>query len=442
MTLWTPKLNSGPEPIYRRIADAIERDVRSGLLVDGSQLPTHRELARLLDITAVTVTRAYAEAQRRGLVSSATGRGTFVRVSRESAAPATEIDLATNLINVPMAVPTAAMLQRAATMLNTSYGATAGSDRHRTAGAVWIGRNTDPSRILVTAGTQHALFIAMLATARADETVMCESVTYHNLKAVAHLLRVRLEPLAMDRYGILPDAFERAARARNAKTLVTIPNLQNPTGVVMPEKRRRDLSVIAETHGITIIEDDVCGFLLDDPPLPLASFAPQRTIFLTGLGKALAPAMRIGYIAAPDALFSRIQSVLNATALFASPILGELAATWIEDGTATRLALRKREEVALRTTIARRILGRRATGADPRSPHLWVELPRRWTADAFADEARRRNVRVASGSLFAVGDETPRNIRISIAAPSTPAELESALHVIAGIDEERMEPVV
>lgn len=442
MTLWTPKLSAGAEPIYRRIADALERDVRSGLLVDGSQLPTHRELARLLDITAVTVTRAYAEAQRRGLVSSEAGRGTFVRAPRESVAPATEIDLATNVISVPMPAPTAATLQRAAAMLNLSYGPTAGSDRHRAAGAAWIGRRTDASRVLVTAGTQHALFLAMIATARTDETVMCESVTYHNLKAIAQLLRVRLEPLAMDRYGILPDAFDKAARAKNAKTLVTIPNLQNPTGGIMPDKRRRDLSLVAERHGITIIEDDVCGFLVDDPPLPLAWFAPQRTIFLTGLGKALAPAMRIGFIAAPDALFPRIQSALNASALFASPILGELAATWIEDGTAARLALRKREEVALRATIARRILGRRAGGADPRSPHLWVELPRRWSADAFADEARRRNVRVASGSLFAVGDETPRHIRVSIAAPSTVAELESALHVLAGIEEERMEPVV
>lgn len=442
MTLWTPKLHENAEPIYRRIADAIERDVRAGVLVDGSQLPTHRELARILDITAVTVTRAYAEAQRRGVVSSSQGRGTFVRAPRTAVAPATEIDLQTNVITVPMPMPTAAALQRAASMLNASYGATAGSDRHRAAGAAWIGRRTDPSRVLVTAGTQHALFLAMLSTTRPDETVLCESFTYHNAKAIAQLLRLRLEPLAMDRYGILPDAFEKAARAKNAKTLVTIPNLQNPTGIVMPDKRRRDLALVAEQHGITIIEDDVCGFLVDDPPLPLAWFAPNRTIFLSGLGKALAPAMRIGYIVAPDALFSRIQSALNASALFASPILAELAATWIEDGTAARLALRKREEVALRTTLARRILGRRAQGADLRSPHLWVEVPRRWTPDAFAEEARRRNVRVASGSLFAVGDETPRHVRISIAAPSTPAELESALHVLDGIEEERMEPIV
>lgn len=442
MTIWSPKLHDEAAPIYRRIADAIERDVRAGLLVDGSPLPTHRELARALDITPVTVTRAYAEAQRRGLISTTRGRGTFVRAPKGGAALTGEIDLQTNVISVPMPAPSAAMLQRAAATLSGSYGATGGSERHRAAGAAWIGRRVDPSRVLMTAGTQHALFVAMLAAARPDETVLCEAFTYHNLKAIAQLLRIRLEPLAMDRYGIVPDAFEKAAKAKNAKTLVTIPNLQNPTGTIMPDKRRRDLSLVAERHGITIIEDDVLGFMIDEPPLPFTWFAPNRTIFVTGLGKALAPALRVGYIAAPDALLPRLQAALNATTLFASPVVGELAATWIEDGTVGRLVLRKREEVARRTTLARRILGRRAGGADPRSPHLWVELPKRWSADAFADEARRRNVRVASGSLFAVGDEPARHVRISIAAPPTPAELEAALHVLAGIDEERTEPIV
>lgn len=442
MTLWTPALPDGDEAIYRRIADALERDVRSGLLLDGSQLPTHRDLARLLAITPVTVTRAYAEAARRGLVASSAGRGTFVRAPRRDQAPPAEIDLATNVISVPLPAPSAAMLQRAVAMLAGSYGAAAGSERHRAAGAAWIGRRTDPTRVFVTAGTQNALFLAFAAAARPDETVLCESVTYHGAKAIAQLLRIRLEPLPMDRYGILPDAFERAARARNAKALFTTPSLQNPTGLVMPDKRRRDLAAAAEKHGITIIEDDVCGFLLEEAPVSFASLLPDRTIFLTGLGKAITPALRIGYLVAPDALAARVQSALAATMLFTSPVLAELAATWIEDGTAAKLASQKRAEVARRAVTARRILGRRANGADPRSPNLWLELPRRWTADAFADEARRRNVRVASASSFAVGEEVPRFVRISIAAPASAAELESALHVLAGIDEERTEAVV
>ena len=440
MTIWSPRLPETAAPIYSRIADALERDVRGGLLVGGSQLPTHRDLARVLGITPVTVTRAYAEAARRGLVESATGRGTFVRAARREGSSVVndEIDLATNIVNVPLPTASRALLDRAAAMLSSAtYAAGSGSDRHRAAGATWIGRRTDPSRVLVTSGTQHALLLAFAAAARAGDAILADAVTYHGAKAAATLLGIRLEPLPFDRAGILPDALAKAVRGRGPKALYVMPSFHNPTGTVMPEKRRREIAAVAEKHGLTLIEDDVAGFLLEKTPPPIAAFAPERTLFITGLGKAIAPAMRVGYFTAPDAFLARAQSALAASILFTSPLLAEMAATWIEDGTAQRLVAQKRAEAVLRNRTVRRILPK-VTG-DPRSAHLWLPLPGRWTPDAFAEEARRRHVRVASASSFAIGKEIPRAIRISIGAPGSIAELESALHVLAGIGEERTE---
>jgi DNA-binding transcriptional MocR family regulator len=335
------------------------------------------------------------------------------------------------------------MLDRAAkTLASATYAAGAGSERHRAAGAAWVGRGTDPSRIVVTAGTQHAILLAFASCARAGDTILAESVTYHGAKACAAMLGIRLAPLQLDRYGIVPDALDRACRGRGApKVLYTIPSLHNPTGIVFPEKRRRELAAVAAKHGVTIIEDDVCGFLLESTPPPIAAFAPERTIFLTGVGKALAPSLRVGYLAAPDALLPRLNAALAASVLFASPVTAELAASWIEDGTAAKIVELKRAEVALRNRAARRILPL-ATG-DARSGHLWMELPKRWAPDAFVDEARRRRVRVASATSFAVSNEVPRAVRICIGSAASIAELESALHVLAGIGEERIEePVV
>lgn len=441
MTIWSPRLPDSPEPIYARIADAVERDVRSGLLLPGSRLPTHRQLAADLGVTPVTVTRAYAEAARRGLVESSSGRGTFIRASRREAASLAEYDLATNIVAGGIPSPSRAVLERAAEQLtNTSYATAGGSERHRAAGAAWIGRRTDPARVLVTAGTQHALFAALAATTRPGDVVLAEALTYHGAKAAAAQLNVRLEPLPLDRYGIIPDALERLCRARVARVLYTVPSLHNPTAVVMPETRRRQIAEIAGKHGITIIEDDVCGFLLEKTPAPIAAFAPDRTVFITGLGKALAPALRVGYVEAPDPLLARIQAVLAATVLFTSPFAAEVATSWIEDGTAARVAAGKRAEIAVRQRIARNVLPA-ATG-DARSAHLWLPLPKRWTADAFADEARRRRVRIAPASAFAVGDAVANAVRLSIGAPATAADLESALAALAGIAEPIEEPVV
>lgn len=440
MTIWSPRLPESATPIYARIADALERDVRGGLLVAGSQLPTHRELARVLGITPVTVTRAYAEAARRGLVESATGRGTFVRASRRDASTAVndEIDLATNIVNVALPTASRTLLDRCAAMLSSAtYAAGSGSERHRAAGATWIGRRTDPARVIVTSGTQHALLLAFAAAARAGDAILSDAVTYHGAKAAATLLGMHLEPLPSDRSGILPDALAKASRGRGPKVLYVMPSFHNPTGVVMPEKRRRELAAVAEKHGVTIIEDDVAGFLLDKTPPPIAAFAPERTLFITGLGKAIAPAMRVGFFTGPEPFLARAQAALAASILFTSPLLAEMAATWIEDGTAARLIAQKRAEAALRNRSVKRILPR-ATG-DPRSAHLWMPLPGRWMPDAFANEARRRRVRVASATSFAVRKEVPRAIRISIGAPASIAELESALHILAGIGEDRTE---
>jgi DNA-binding transcriptional MocR family regulator len=448
MTIWAPRLPDSDAPIYGRIADALERDVRSGMLIPGSQLPTHRELARELGITSVTVTRAYAEAARRGLVESSTGRGTFVRAARREVALSDDVDMVTNTVNLPIPAPSPAMLQRAGSMLvNGLYTTGVGTERHRAAGAAWVsssfgnGRRVDPSRVVVTAGTQHALFLALAATTKPGDTLLTEALTYHGAKAAAALLHQKLEPLPMDRSGIEPAARERAARGRSVKVLYTIPSLHNPTAIVMPEKRRRDLAAIAEKAGLTIIEDDVSGFLLERTPPPIAAFAPDRTIFITGLGKAIAAALRVGYLVAPDALLHRVQSALAANVLFSSPVMGELASTWIEDGTAAKIAESKRAEIALRSRIARRIFP--TAGGDPRALHLWLPLPKPWTADAFVEEARRRRVRIASASTFAVTPDVPRAVRISFGSPASVAEMESALHILAGIGEQTLTgPVV
>ena len=79
MTMWLPDVASRPGPLYQAIAEALAEDTSRGVLAAGQRLPTHRELADRLGVTVGTVTRAYAEAARRGLVSGEVGRGTFAR---------------------------------------------------------------------------------------------------------------------------------------------------------------------------------------------------------------------------------------------------------------------------------------------------------------------------------------------------------------------------
>ncbi|MGO7207516.1 GntR family transcriptional regulator, partial [Rhizobium ruizarguesonis] len=81
---WHPDLSRSSSPRYMAIADVIEMDLRSGHLVVGDRLPPQRELAKRLNVDFTTVARGYVEAQKRGLVDSHVGRGTFVTVVKST----------------------------------------------------------------------------------------------------------------------------------------------------------------------------------------------------------------------------------------------------------------------------------------------------------------------------------------------------------------------
>src|SRR5438105_4498496 len=87
MSEWLPDLTQHRGPRYRAIADALAADIATGRLGTGNRLPTHRDLAYRLHVTVGTVSRAYAEAERRGLIGGEIGRGTFVRARGEAAPP-------------------------------------------------------------------------------------------------------------------------------------------------------------------------------------------------------------------------------------------------------------------------------------------------------------------------------------------------------------------
>src|SRR5258708_5871253 len=84
MTTWLPDLAQLRGPRYRAIADALAADIANGRLSTGARLPTHRDLAYQLHVTVGTVSRAYAEAERRGLIGGEIGRGTFVRARADT----------------------------------------------------------------------------------------------------------------------------------------------------------------------------------------------------------------------------------------------------------------------------------------------------------------------------------------------------------------------
>jgi DNA-binding transcriptional MocR family regulator len=450
MTISSESVARRSGPRYRAIADEVAARIDAGELGPGARLPTHRDLAGTLGVTVGTVTRAYSDLERRGLVRGEVGRGTFVGGRPDDLGALTEgpgdgsIDLGRNY---PAPGVQVADLRRTLRALAgdprlgrvMEYQEHEGRPEHRAAGADWIrrtGYDVPAERVVVIAGAQHGLLVALSAACAPGERIGVEALAFPGTKAVARMIGCRLEPLEMDGEGMLPAAVDAACRG-GVRVICCVPSLNNPTNAVMSEERRREIAAVVRERGAIVVEDDIFGLLLEEPLPPLASFAPENAIYLTSLSKTLAPGLRIGYLVAPPALAERAHAAVRATCWMAPPLPAEIATRWIEDGTADRILARQKREASARLDLAREILG--AWGADgPRGTmHVWFRLPEPWTPEAFAAAARAGGVTLSTEAPFVVrGAERPRALRICLGTPATRDVLETALRRLAGILEE------
>jgi DNA-binding transcriptional MocR family regulator len=446
MTNWLPGLEGFSGPRYLAIADALAADIREGRLAIGARLPTHRELAWKLGVTIGTVSRAYAEAERRGLIAGEVGRGTFVAEQRRAAAPRFNsrssgvIELGTNRAPVGTACSLfagtiAAMARDCDLPELLSYQPHAGREEDRVALASWLGRTAcfepDPDRLVLTDGAQQAMMVAVAAVTRPGDAVGVECLTYPGMKALAAFLDLKLVPLAIDGEGLLPEAFEAACREQRIRALYAVPNIQNPTGGVLSEERRRRLARIAEACDVPIIEDDVYGFLLEDPPPPICAFTRTHALYAGGASKSLAPGLRVGWVHAPPQAIERATAAIRATTYTATPTMTEIVKRWIRGGEADALVEEKRRLACARQTKARLRLGQGHVEAHPRAFHLWLHLPEPWRADDYAAAARRRNVSITPARAFSVGrSAVPEAVRLCLGGAETEEELDRALEVL------------
>lgn len=440
--MWLPNIEGRPGPVYRAIANAIDEDVQKGLLRAGVRLPPHRDLADHLGVTVTTVTRAYVEAARRGLTSGHVGRGTFIRGEPEEDAGHV-IDMSVNILmpDREVAALESRVFQRRALPWSEllGYARPPGHPRHREAMAGWLDRLGMPvaaDRIVLTAGAQHAMHAAFAVVTQPGDTVLVEELTYSGMRSLAQQMHLKLRGVPMDGEGLKPDALDATCRASRARVLYCMPRLQNPTSAIMSERRRRQIAAVAERHRLTVVEDDVYGFLSPERT-PLATLLPERTLFVTSVSKSLFPGIRLGCVAAPQTFVEKLSAAVHATMIMTSPIGGDLFCGWMEDGTAARIAEWKCHEMAARQAIARRLLTGLRLQTHPSSTHIWMHLPQRWSPDGFTAELRARGVLINGSREFAVADPHPGAVRLCLGTPRTRAGLEQALLKVTELFHER-----
>jgi DNA-binding transcriptional MocR family regulator len=440
------------------LADTLEQAIRSGRLQAGARLPTHRDLAKRLGIAVSTVSRAYAEATRRGLIDATVGRGTFVldsvaaageAAARDNLRPLDRLYLplmrredAINLsLNEPLTAGTDERLRDAIAALTAKrdlndlahYQPAQGQIRYRQAGAAWLkelGVEAAAEDVYAVSGGQTALMTIFLGLARPGDTVLTEELTWPGALSAARLTGIRLRPVAIDAEGMIPAAFDEACAAARPRFVYTMPTLHNPTTATASLARRKEIAAIARAHNVLIVEDDAYGFLIEPRVTPYFELARDITVYLTSLSKSIAPALRVGFMAVPPRLHKAMRAAMRATTTMVSPILLELTTHMINSGAGRDAGKAQRAASAKRQKLAAAILG--ADGSAPTSMHYWLRLPSDMRNAVFVADALSNGVAVTPGDAFVVTPgHDPGGVRICLCAEPEQRRVETALRTLA-----------
>jgi 2-aminoadipate transaminase len=261
--------------------------------------------------------------------------------------------------------------------------------------------------ILITSGSLQAIDLVNGVLLAPGDTVLIEQETYQG--ALTRLARLGVEAVGipLDQGGLRLDALATALdelKHRNIrpKYIYTIPTVQNPTGTIMAEQRRRELLALAETHGVPIFEDDCYADLIWDGRRPPALYAMSRhggVIHIGSFSKSIAPALRVGFIVAGWEMLARILALKTdaGSGALEQMVLAEYcAAHFTEHVPQLTRALRAKLETLMESLAEQ--FGTAAEFDEPAGGiFLWVKLPDRVDTQKLAAAALAAGVAINPG---------------------------------------------
>ena len=438
-------------PLYRQIAATLERAIATGEIPVGARLPPERTLAVALGIDRTTVIAAYRELAAAGLIEARVGRGTTVvrpPAAPDAAAPVpvdwarlltptvTEDPLLDELgalgarpdvISLAAGVPAPEFYPIATfrALLNEALGSRGegllqycppeGLDALRAAIASRLhaaGAISSPDRILICAGSQQGLYLLSRALIEPGDTVVVEAPTYHGAILVFRAAGATIVPVPADKHGMDVDRLADLLSRRPVKLIYTLPTFQNPTGATLPLDRRQRLLALARRHGVPIIEDDPYGALRYDGEampslLALDRAAAPNVIYLSTFSKMLFPGFRLGWIAAPPPVVSRLAWLKSLVDLDSNPVAQWAIAAYIDRGALDQhLAELRTVYPARRDALMAALRASAGGGLSLQRPdggfYLWARLAAGLRAREVLTEAIGQGVAFVPGDLYHV----------------------------------------
>ena len=457
-------MKTAAQSLTEQLASRFAERIRNRLLAAGARLPSVRQCAEQQGVSASTVVAAYDQLLAQGLVEARKNRGFFVRDRAPAPvfASPNAIDLVVNGRAQPYFQPqhnpvnATALIRgmfhgssdkpqpgmgvfpsdwlettfmpaavrrftgtRALQEYSLNYGEPAGDSGLRLALSkklASINIPAPPEQIITTVGATHALDIASRTLLKAGDYVMVEEPGWAIEFARLNALGMRILPVPRSAAGPDIEVMARYCAVHQPKLFVSVSVFHNPTGYCLTPGSAHRVLQLAGEHNFYVVEDDTYSHLAPDHATRLCALdGLQRTIYVSGFAKILAPGWRVGFMAAPPALVERLLDT-KLLATLTTPALLEKALAWcIDQGQLRRHAerIRSRLDVARARSVKLALAHGCTFAAEPAGLFGWVDTG--VDTDALAQRMLDEGYLLAPGALFHAARQSSTLMRINFA---------------------------
>ena len=438
-------------PLYQQIEDHLRKSILSGNLPADTRLPASRQLARDLGVNRTTVENAYSALEADGLVFSKMGSGTYVLPvypipsipkNNSNTLPLWQMNLHKNVsvtadsaedmlltgehphpINFASGISDARQfpveefrkviqsVMRRDQIDALEYGERRGYAPLREGIARILasqGLQTHPENVLITAGSQQAIFLASQVLLKPNDIVLVEDPTYSAALDLFRTLGYQIVGIPVDSQGMQVDKLETLLQQYHPKLIYTIPNFHNPTGTCLSSARRRELILLAGKYNVPILEDDFVGDLrYEGHTQPsLKSIDPGgQVIYVSTFSKMLMPGLRVGFIVADGPVYDSLLNFKRLSDLATSTLIQRALDAYMTVGRyqtylhRSNQIFRARRDAML-DAIKKHLPGSVNFEVPKGGLFIWLQLPKSFSANELLPIACKEGVAFSPGNSF------------------------------------------
>ena len=443
---------------YQNLEHYLLDMIESGRFGVGEKLPSLRDVSQKMHVSLATVTHAYMELEKKGIIEARPRSGYYVRQTVPHlpipASPEHDVQMGklsrTQLIQTVLGIvgekdmlpfgcicadssllPHKALARIMNSVLRShgqdvmGYESIQGNPLLRQQ-ISWRmqehGSRVTANDVLITFGAMEALYLALRSTTRPGDNVVIQSPTYFCFLQLLENLGLRaIEVASCPTNGVSPRDLDRAFSRFDIAACILAPNFNNPDGALIPDEVKREIVELCESYSIPLIEDDVSGDLYcdtDSRPLPLKSYDKTGNIIhCSSFSKTISPGFRVGYMI-PGKKLEKAMEIKATTNVSCSTPTQLAVGKYLEEGMYDRHLRKLRTCIRNQRAVMQQYLpeyfpkGTRAT--QPKGGGvLWVELPRQLDGTKLFFDVKKHKISIAPGAIFSTSDSFTNFIRLS-----------------------------